>query len=64
MKTVEDRARDRAGQLRQRVAARIARALPGTTIETAGERLVVTGRGVIARFIGADSLRDWREDER
>ncbi len=64
MRAVEERARARADALRERVAARLAAVLPGARVEREGERLVVTGRGVIARFVGADGLRDWREDER
>lgn len=64
MTAVEKWARERADGLRDRVAARLGNALPGVRIEREGERLVVTGRGVIARFIGDDGLRDWREDER
>ncbi len=64
MRAVEKMARDRADRLRERVAARLAEALPGARIEREGERLVVTGPGVIARYAGDDGLRDWRESER
>lgn len=57
-------AEERAARLRERVAARIARALAGAEVEQDGERIVVTGRGVIARYVGADDLRHWQEAER
>lgn len=64
MSAVAERTRARADALRERAAARLAAVLPGATVEREGERLVVTGRGVIERFVGADGLRDWREDDR
>lgn len=64
MSAVERIVADRAERLRDRVAARLADALPGVRVEREGERLVVTGRGLIARFLAKDALRDWREDER
>lgn len=57
-------ARRRAEQRREQVAARIARALPGARIEQDGERIMVSGRGLIARFVAADDLRNWPEEER
>jgi len=65
---VVERARNaaeaRADALRARVRARIAAALPGVTMREESDRVVVSGRDLLRRWIGRDDLRDWREEER
>lgn len=53
----------RAGVIRARVRARIAAALPGVSVREEGDALVVRGRGLVARWIASNDLRDFREGE-
>ncbi|MET0240651.1 MAG: hypothetical protein ABW184_12225 [Sphingobium sp.] len=56
-------AEERAMVVRARVRARIAAALPGAALEDGAEGVVVTGRGLVRRWVASDRLRDWREME-
>ncbi|HEX7871862.1 MAG TPA: hypothetical protein VF475_03060 [Sphingobium sp.] len=67
MSGLMDRARAaaeaRAEVLRTRVRARVAELLPGVSVRSDGDRIEVRGRGLIARWLARDELRDWREME-
>lgn len=52
----------RAATVRARVGAKIAAALPGVSIREEEDAIVVSGRGLVARWLARDELRDWRED--
>ncbi|HEX7820321.1 MAG TPA: hypothetical protein VF463_06850 [Sphingobium sp.] len=60
---VRKAAEARAAMLRERVRARIAAALPGVTLREEGDRIMVSGRGLVRRWVARDELRDWREIE-
>ncbi|MET0136997.1 MAG: hypothetical protein ABW192_01285 [Sphingobium sp.] len=64
MERVARAAGQRAETLRAQVAARIAAALPGARVVQEGDRISVSGRGLIRRWVADDALRDLRENER
>lgn len=63
LERAEAAAEARADALRLAVRARIARALPGATIREEGDRVEVSGHGLVRRWLARDDLRDWREVE-
>jgi hypothetical protein len=53
----------RTNILRARVRARIVAALPGVRVEEQGDSIVLSGRGLVDRWVANDALRDLREVE-
>jgi hypothetical protein len=63
MSRIARAAEKRADMLRARVRKRLAATLPGVTLSEEGDRIVLSGSGLVRRWIGRDDLRDWREME-
>ncbi len=56
----EQAAEARADGLRAAVRARLAKALPGVAMQDDGDRILLSGRGLLRRWLARADLRDWR----
>lgn len=52
----------RAEDLRSAVKARLSRALPGVKQEIDGDRIVLTGRNLVERWIASEAMRGLWDD--
>lgn len=60
-RAVERAARRRLAQVRAMLAARLRGVLPGARVEERDDGVVISGRGVVRRWVDDPSLTWWRQ---